>query len=144
MATLGGIGLIRPAPGSWGSALVLPAVWLGPAWCLGLSTLLLLAGLWAVWALQRDGTINDPGWVVVDEGAGMLMALALVPEGAPWLWVVMAFVLFRVFDVMKVGPVGWADRRMGYGWVMLDDMLAGALTALALLLLRWLWPGVTP
>lgn len=145
VATLGGIGLVRPAPGTWGSAIVLPAAWLGPAWCLGLSVLLLLAGLWALAALQREAdTAHDPGWVVVDEGAGMLLALALVPPGAPWLWVVAAFALFRFFDIMKWGPVGWADRRAGHGWVMLDDMIAGAMAALCLLGLRWVWPGVAP
>jgi phosphatidylglycerophosphatase A len=144
VATLGGVGLIRPAPGTWGAALVLPAAWLGPAGCLGLALALFLAGLWAVWDLQREGTVHDPGWVVVDEGAGMLLALALVPPGAPWLWVVTAFALFRFFDVVKWGPVGWADKRRGFGWVMLDDLVAGAMAALALLLLRWVWPGVPP
>jgi len=141
VATLGGVGLIRPAPGTWASALVLPAAWLGPAACLGLSALLLLAGLWAVHALARQGVEKDPGWVVIDEGAGQLLTLSMVPTGAPWLWVVLAFVLFRLFDILKVGPVGWADRRKGAGWVMVDDLLAGGLAALAIVLLRVLWPG---
>jgi len=141
---MGGIGRIRPAPGTWASALVLPAAWLGPAPCLGLSVLLLFAGLWAVWQLPREGATRDPAWVVVDEGAGQLLALSLVPEGAPWLWVVLAFLLFRVFDILKIGPVGWADRRKGVGWVMLDDLIAGGLAALSLALLRWILPGVTP
>ncbi|MBV1798228.1 phosphatidylglycerophosphatase A [Siccirubricoccus sp. G192] len=143
VATLGGIGLIRPAPGTWASAMVLPAAWLGPAACLGLSVLLLLAGLWAVASLAREGAAHDPGWIVIDEGAGQLLALSLVPAGAPWLWVVAGFALFRFFDILKLGPVGWADRRKGTAWVMLDDLLAGAMAAAALLLLRLLWPGGT-
>ena len=141
VATLGGIGLIRPAPGTWASALVLPAAWLGPAACLGLSALLLLAGLWAVRVLAREGAEKDPGWVVIDEGAGQLLALSMVPAGAPWLWVVLAFFLFRLFDILKVGPVGWADRRKGFGWVMADDMLAGGLAAAVIVLLRVILPG---
>jgi len=141
IATLGGVGLIRPAPGSWASGLVLPAVWLGPASCLGLAALLTFAGIWAVRRLSHEGAERDPPWVVVDEGAGQLLALSLVPVGAPWLWVVLAFLLFRLFDIVKLGPVGWADRRKGPAWVVLDDLVAGGFAALGLALLRWIEPG---
>lgn len=140
VATLGGIGLLKPAPGSWGSAVVLPAAWLGPLACMALAALLLAGGIWAIARLGREApeAAQDPGWVVVDEGAGMLLALAAVPPGAaqPWelgLWVLAAFLLFRLFDIAKWGPVGWADRRKGPAWVMLDDIVAGAMAALVLL-----------
>lgn len=136
VATLGGIGLARPAPGTWASAFVLPLAWLGPLACLGLSALFLAVGYWAVRRLTREGSERDPGWVVVDEGAGQLLVLATIPAGAPWLWVVLAFLLFRIFDILKWGPVGWADRRKGSFWVMLDDLLAGAMAAGTVLLLR--------
>lgn len=138
VATLGGIGLLKPAPGSWGSAVVLPAAWLGPLACLALAALLLAGGIWAIARLGREApeAAQDPGWVVVDEGAGMLLALAAVPPGAPWAWVLAAFLLFRLFDIAKWGPVGWADRRKGPAWVMLDDIVAGAMAALVLLAIR--------
>lgn len=136
VATLGGIGLVRPAPGTWASAMVLPLAWLGPLPCLGLAALFLAAGFWAVRRLSREGAERDPGWVVVDEGAGQLLALAAIPAGAPGLWVVLAFLLFRIFDILKWGPVGWADRRKGSFWVMLDDLLAGAMAAGTILALR--------
>jgi phosphatidylglycerophosphatase A len=134
VASLGGVGLLRPAPGTWGSALVLPCVLLGPWWCLGLALLLTLAGLWALSRLADAA--HDPGWVVVDEGAGQLLALAALPFGAGWLGVLLAFVLFRLFDILKPGPVGWADRQPGPLGVMLDDLLAGALAAAVLLAVR--------
>ena len=140
VATLGGIGLARPAPGTWASAMLLPLAWLGPLACLGLAALLAVAGFWAVRSLSREGAERDPGWVVVDEGAGQLLVLAAVPVGAPWLWVVLAFTLFRFFDILKWGPVGWADRRKGTFWVMVDDMVAGAMGAAAMLALRALLP----
>ncbi|MBD0272643.1 MAG: phosphatidylglycerophosphatase A [Acetobacteraceae bacterium] len=140
VATLGGIGLARPAPGTWASAMLLPLAWLGPLPCLGISALLLVAGFWAVRRLAREGAERDPGWVVVDEGAGQLLVLATVPAGAPWLWVVLAFALFRFFDILKFGPVGWADRRKGTFWVMVDDLVAGAMGAGAMLALRALLP----
>ena len=140
VATLGGIGLARPAPGTWASAMLLPLAWLGPLACLGLAALLAVGGFWAVRSLSREGAERDPGWVVVDEGAGQLLVLAAVPSGAPWLWVVLAFTLFRFFDILKWGPVGWADRRKGTFWVMVDDMVAGAMGAGAVLALRALLP----
>ena len=137
VAALGGIGYARPAPGTWASAMVLPAAWLGPMACLALAALLYLGGLWAVARLAReDDADHDPPWVVIDEGAGQLLVLAAIPAGAPWLWVVTAFFLFRFFDILKLGPVGWADRRTGGFWVMSDDLLAGAMAALAILALR--------
>lgn len=130
VATLGGAGLLTPAPGTWGSLVVLPLAWAGPWWCLAVALLLLLAGLWAV--PRAVGDVQDPGWVVVDEGVGQLLALAAIP--APdWPWVLAAFGLFRLFDITKPGPVGWADRRHGAVGVMLDDVIAGALAALVLL-----------
>jgi len=136
VATLGGVGLARPAPGTWASAFVLPLAWLGPLPCLGLAALFLLVGAWAVRRLAREGAERDPGWVVVDEGAGQLLALSAIPAGAPWLWVVLSFALFRFFDILKWGPVGWADRRKGTFWVMIDDLIAGAMAAAATLALR--------
>jgi phosphatidylglycerophosphatase A len=121
---------------------MLPAAWLGPGVCLALAALAFTVGFWAVQAVQREPgqPAGDPPWVVVDEAAGMLLALAAVPAdaAAPWhaAWVLAAFALFRLFDIAKPGPVGWADRRAGPLWVMLDDVLAGALAAGTLLLLH--------
>jgi phosphatidylglycerophosphatase A len=71
--------------------------------------------------------------VVVDEAAGQSLALA---AASGWLGVVLAFALFRLFDVAKPGPVGWADRQPGPLGVMGDDLIAGALAAAALLLME--------
>ena len=136
VATLCGIGRLRPAPGSWGSAAVLPAVLLGPLACLGLALVLTVIGFWATRRLLGDDTAADPSWVVVDEGAGQLLALAALPDGAGGWGLLLAFLLFRLFDVAKPGPVGWADRQHGALGVMLDDIVAGALAALPILLLQ--------
>ncbi|WP_149537853.1 phosphatidylglycerophosphatase A [Siccirubricoccus phaeus] len=140
VATMGGIGRLRPAPGSWGSALVLPAMLLGPLACLGLGLALALAGLWAIDRILGEDRTADPGWVVVDEGAGQALALAALPAGAGLLGAALAFLLFRLLDILKPGPVGWAERRHGALGVMLDDVLAGAIAALLLLALRAAFP----
>jgi phosphatidylglycerophosphatase A len=140
VATLGGAGLIGPAPGTWGSAVVLPLVLLGPVPCLVLAVAITLAGLWAAPRVLTDST-EDPGWFVADEGAGMLLALAALPA-ASWTGVLLAFALFRLFDILKPWPVSWADAQPGGIGVMLDDLVAGAIAAALLLLLHAVAPGV--
>ena len=129
VASLGGIGFLRPAPGTWGSAAVLPLAWL-PWWAALLAAgLFTLAGFWALHRLPEAA--EDPSWVVVDEAAGQALALA---AASGWLGVALAFALFRLFDVWKPGPVGWADRRAGPFGVMADDLIAGAMAGACLLL----------
>lgn len=135
IASLGGIGFLPIAPGTWGSLVVLPIALAGPGAALALAVALTATAAWALpRVLPKDA---DPGWVVIDEGAGQALALAALPASAGWLGVALAFALFRLFDIAKPGPVGWADRQPGAFGVMLDDLIAGALAALVLLALRW-------
>ncbi len=140
VATLGGVGLLRPAPGTWGSAVVLPLVLLGPFPCLALAVVVAAAGFWAAPRVLAD-TTEDPGWFVADEGAGMLIALAALPE-ATLAGVLVAFGLFRALDIVKPWPVSWADAQAGAFGVMADDILAGGIAALGLLALHAAFPGV--
>lgn len=139
VATLGGVGRLRPGPGTWGSALILPAAWLGPLPCLVLAVVFTAAGWWAAGKVLREG--DDPGWFVADEAAGMTLTLAALPA-ATLPGVILAFALFRVLDIAKPWPISWADRQPGAFGVMLDDVIAGGLAALALLAFHALLPGV--
>ena len=106
---------------------------------LALAAAALLATVGGMVAVTRAGVEGDPGWVVIDEFAGQwisLMALARPTLAG----VVAAFVLFRLFDVTKLGPVGWADRQHGAFGVMADDVIAGIIAALVLVLVRLLRP----
>ncbi|MBW4091525.1 MAG: phosphatidylglycerophosphatase A, partial [Proteobacteria bacterium] len=102
------------------------------------------ASLGGVWAIRAAGIRGDPGFVVIDEVAGQWLALlGLAPA---WGWpplrgVLAAFVLFRVLDVAKPGPVGWADRQAGAWGVMGDDLIAGTGVAVVLWGVRLVWPG---
>jgi phosphatidylglycerophosphatase A len=140
VATLGGIGRMRPGPGTWGSAVVLPLVALGPWACLALALVLTAAGFWAARTVLREPA-EDPAWFVADEGAGMLLALAALPA-ATLPGAALAFVLFRLLDIAKPWPVSWADAQPGTVGVMLDDVLAGAIAGAVLLLIELLWPGM--
>jgi phosphatidylglycerophosphatase A len=139
-----GVGFSPVAPGTAGS---LVAVALGAGllqlspWALGgAAALAALAGFVAIpRAVTERGA--DPGWVVIDEVAGQWIALlGLGTVTLPGL--VAAFALFRLLDITKPGPVGWADRQHGAFGIMVDDLLAGAIAAVLLWGLRWAWPGV--
>jgi len=104
---------------------------------LAAAALLAIAG--GFWAVRAAGVEGDPGWVVIDEFAGQWIAMLGLAMVTP-IGVAASFVLFRFFDVTKLGPVGWADRRHGAFGVMADDVIAGGLAAAVLLGVRWGWP----
>jgi phosphatidylglycerophosphatase A len=102
-------------------------------WALALAALFATAGGYL--AVKRAGIDGDPGWVVIDEFAGQwITMLALARPTIPGL--IAAFILFRLFDITKLGPVGWADRRHGAFGIMADDVIAGIIAAALLILVR--------
>ncbi|MEJ1976474.1 MAG: phosphatidylglycerophosphatase A [Acetobacteraceae bacterium] len=121
-----GCGFLPRAPGTWGS---LAALAMGAA-LLALSPWALPAGVVAataagLWAIPRAGGAADPGWVVIDEVAGMWLTMAPLPHPQP-LGLAVAFAVFRVLDITKPGPIGLMDRQHGAVGVMGDDLVAGA------------------
>ncbi len=86
--------------------------------------ILFLSGIWLCELGAKILDDPDPGSIVWDEIVGFLIAMTVAPEG--WGWLVAGFVLFRLFDILKPGPVGWAERhfRGGVG-IMMDDAFAG-------------------
>jgi phosphatidylglycerophosphatase A len=144
IATCFGIGNLPGAPGTSASVAAIPLAWAlhaaGGFPALGLATVALtLIGYWAT-ARYLEGRAEDPSEVVIDEVVGMMIALWPLSIGLPlmgaewyvWPWPgwVLGFLLFRFFDIVKPPPVSWADRIEGPLGVMLDDIVAGALTAL--------------
>ncbi len=133
LATWFGVGLLPKAPGTWGSLAALPLAWLlhmagGSLAVAGGAAVLFLAGWWAAEQVVRHSDDGDPSYVVIDEVAGQLVALAAVPLD-PVLYAA-AFLGFRAFDILKPWPVGWADRAVKGGLgVMLDDLFAGLYVA---------------
>ena len=126
IATGCGIGLLRPAPGTWASLAALPTGWLidaacGPVGLLAAAAIAFLAGWWASARIADASGILDPGFVVIDEIAAQWLILAATP--LDWRFYLAAFVLFRLFDIWKPFPVNWLDRTIkgGFG-IMLDDV----------------------
>jgi phosphatidylglycerophosphatase A len=135
VATWFGAGLARKAPGTWGSLATLPlgilTLWLGGPWATAAAGLAAtVIGLWAIEVYLQTAALKDPKEVVIDEVAGQLFAL--VPAGLDWrLWII-AFILFRFFDITKIGPIGWAERLPRAFGVMIDDVIAGIVAGLCL------------
>jgi phosphatidylglycerophosphatase A len=146
IVSAGGLGLLRPAPGTWGSippcALAFVLILVGaPEWSIvvGLFVLLVASSAACValgdWA-ERTFQGKDPGVVVVDEVAGMALTLLFVPlyppahsAADPWLFgfivIGAAFLLFRILDIIKVPPANLVQQFPG-GWgILLDDLVVG-------------------
>lgn len=156
--TFFGLGLLRPAPGTWGSA---GAIVLGIAIdrYLGFPALV-LATILVTWigfltcrAALADRPGEDPSEIVIDEVAGQWLTL-LFPAFAFWQrgledWAVVAypgwvaaFLFFRLFDIWKPWLVGRADRRGDWKGVMLDDLWAGLFAGIAVIIAAGIAHGV--
>jgi phosphatidylglycerophosphatase A len=140
VATFGYTGYLPRAPGTWGSAAALvpgvPILFVWGPWTLLAATVALTAiGVWAFAIVEERTGRHDPREGVIDEAAGQW--LALVPAGHTAPDVLLAFVLFRVFDIVKPWPCNRIDASRIRGWSgMLDDVAAGAYACVATFALR--------
>ena len=132
-ATVLGVGYLPTAPGSWATAVgVALAYGLGnnlPAYTIVLLVLLIL-GIMTTGIIEKQLNQKDPGFLVIDEVVGVMIAL----WGLPLTWSVMicGFFLFRAFDMFKIYPINKLEAQPG-GWgIMLDDCMAGVYTNIIL------------
>jgi phosphatidylglycerophosphatase A len=137
-----GAGYAPRAPGTAGSVLgLLLGALLLAAGHLPLFFGILLASGAGIWAIRAIGEgAADPGWIVIDEIAGQMIAMLALPHNS-LAGLILAFALFRLFDITKPGPIGWADARHDEWGVMGDDWIAGAFAFACLLILRLVLPG---
>ncbi|MBL6954216.1 MAG: phosphatidylglycerophosphatase A [Alphaproteobacteria bacterium] len=140
LATWFGAGLLRPAPGTWGSLAALPFAWImvyygGPV-ALAAATIAVFAlGCWAGGVYEQASGGKDPGVVVIDEVAGQWLVLIAAPLH-PWYYLA-AFLLFRLCDITKPWPANWAERRFTGGLgIMLDDIMAALYGVAAIVAFR--------
>ncbi|MBN8874674.1 MAG: phosphatidylglycerophosphatase A [Rhodospirillales bacterium] len=122
VATLVGAGLMLVSPGLLAAAAVLATI----------------GGIWAIRHVRIEG---DPGWVVIDEYAGQFITLLGLAQVTP-RGLLLAFLLFRLLDITKLGPIGWADRQHGPFGIIGDDVIAGLIAAALLVALQAIWPSL--
>lgn len=135
-----GSGLIRPAPGTWGSLAALASAHL--FYEAGISVLVLFGIIIAVTAIgtytidyiERETGIHDAPEIVIDEFAGQWVALLPLFYGIASIErIIAAFILFRIFDIWKPYPIGWLDEKISGGFgVMVDDLVAGVYALICL------------
>jgi len=143
IATVFGAGYSPIAPGTAGSAVTVLILWLVPFSRGGLVLFLVavvVVGTWAADVAERHLGGKDPGAIVIDEVAGMTLSVVAFPLTPGVLLV--GFVLFRIFDVLKPPPARESQRFRGGIGVMIDDVIAGlyALAILAVIRLVLGWP----
>lgn len=138
-----GSGLAPKAPGTVGTLLGWPLVWLIVAAAPDLPNqivLLMASFLLGIWACGRSGRalgVADHGGMVWDEIVAFALVLLFTPAGVVWAGV--AFLLFRFFDIIKPWPIRLADRRLKNGFgVMFDDLLAAGYALAVIKGLQWL------
>jgi phosphatidylglycerophosphatase A len=138
------IGFLPKAPGTWGSLFALPLAYI--LYKLGLVPYIVaylvitLLGIWSSKVYSERVNKEDPDEVVIDEVAGILTAFFFVK---PTLYsLVLALILFRFFDILKPPPVNWLERLPHGIGIMLDDIAAGVLTGITLLIISKIFPIV--
>lgn len=145
LATGFGSGLSPIMPGTMGSLVAIP-IW----WFLlqGLSVefyiaILIISSIIGVYLCRRtalDMGVHDHGSIVWDEFVGMWITLMVIPI-YNWQWILLAFILFRIFDMWKPWPIRYFDRHIhgGFG-IMIDDIIAGIISALCIAAINFYLP----
>ncbi|MFL0798231.1 MAG: phosphatidylglycerophosphatase A [Cellvibrionaceae bacterium] len=122
-----GSGLAPKAPGTFGTLAAIPFYFLImhlPVWqYLAVLVVTSVVGIWFCHVAAEGLGVHDHPGIVWDEMVGYWLTMFMAPAG--WVWIVLGFVLFRVFDILKPWPIRWVDQRVhgGFG-IMLDDILA--------------------
>ena len=123
------------APGTFGSLVGLPVAYalskLSWPWAIAAVIVLTVIAVWSAGDAARQLGAKDPGCIVIDEIAGMTVALIGIPYNM--ITVAFGFILFRAFDIAKPPPARQLDRNLGGGWgIVLDDIAAGIMANIVL------------
>ncbi|BCA94865.1 phosphatidylglycerophosphatase A [Legionella antarctica] len=135
-----GSGLMPMAPGTWGTLAAIPLYFLlvGSHWGVYLTFTILafILGVWVSDKVSNDLGIHDYKGIVWDEVVGYLLTMFLAPKG--FIWMLLGFILFRIFDIWKPQPIGYVDKKVHGGLgIMLDDVLAAVPAWLIMQILAW-------
>lgn len=138
LLSLGGIGKMPKAPGTWGSLLSLIYLYFMPSFSLNINIFFFVAlfilALYTTSYFEKKFKTHDPSWIVVDELLGLiLMNLFFMTQNIKEL--ILIFFFFRIFDIAKPWPVSWFDKKMNTPLgTLLDDLIAGVMAIIPLYL----------
>ena len=135
-------GLAPIAPATVASAVAVVAYWAFPfggdsSWFFGLTAVSVVAGVWSANVVAKRAGEEDPGRVVSDEFAGMWAACLFLPK--TWVWLLIAFLLFRALDIIKPLGIRRLEKIPGGIGIVADDLAAGLLAAAGLNVVRLIW-----
>lgn len=137
-----GSGLIRPAPGTWGTLAGLIVGWLllqviSPFSFAIFTALCFLLGCYLCQKTADDMGVHDHGSIVWDEFVGIFIVLLAIPD-LSLLWCSITFITFRFFDILKPYPIRYFDHKLESGFgIMLDDVLAAIYAVISVFILRY-------
>ncbi|MFW5431423.1 MAG: phosphatidylglycerophosphatase A [Methylophilaceae bacterium] len=136
-----GSGLAPKAPGTFGTIVALPLYWLIADYSLhsqlAIIAMMFIIGIYFCEVAGKNLGVSDHGSIVWDEIAAMMLVLTITPT--QWVWWLVAFLLFRLFDIWKPFPIRQCDAKLkgGFG-VMFDDLLAAVYAVIGLKALLWI------
>lgn len=140
------VGRIRWAPGTWGTLATIPFVimfqMMGSIAYMAVTFLIIFLGIFLSDIYEKSKGDHDLSEIVIDEVAGYMIAMTLMPM--TWQALTLGFLIFRFFDIFKPFPIGWLDRKINGGLgVMVDDVAAGVITNVILQILytKTAWLG---
>ena len=136
-----GSGLAPKAPGTFGTLVAIPPyLLLEPLSLTNFLIVLIILSLVSFYIAGKSAQllgVHDHGGIVIDEICGYLVTMALAPSG--WQWIIIGFILFRIFDILKPWPINLLDKNVSGGiGIVLDDLMAGIYALLSLELIVWL------
>jgi phosphatidylglycerophosphatase A len=141
IATGFGSGLSPIIPGTCGTLPAIPIYWLLHYLSLTYYTAIVIAitliSFWICDKTAKNLKANDPQCIVLDEIVGFLITMIAAPIGI--IWIIIGFILFRLFDMLKPWPINWIDKKVHGGLgIVLDDVLAGIMATVVLHIIKYI------
>jgi len=138
-----GSGYAPKAPGTAGSLATIPFLYLYAYLKLPLIFLILIIALLTYVAcivtekIQKKRRVHDPGWIVIDEVIGMLITWCFVFPSTNYIDIILVFITFRIFDIFKIWPATYFDKRVKHGsGTILDDVISAFYAGIAILIIK--------
>lgn len=140
-----GSGLAPFAPGTFGTLMAIPLyllmMQLSLPFYLLLVAVVCISGVWICDKSSNLLGVHDHSGIVWDEFAGFFITMIAAPAG--WIWILIGFALFRLFDIWKPWPISILDKKVGGGFgIMIDDILAGVYALICLQLIHYFIPSL--